>query len=186
MIRDLGFPQPRLKNQPKPATCLMKSIYPPKIQRLAWLEGIRFWAALAILVYHYQLLFSDYAFAPQGTGLGENWDRILKGSGLFGQHWGGYGLSWLGWFGYQFVDWFVLVSGFSLVLSLKGKPLAVGVFLRERLWRILLPFWTTGLLVYPMLWAVGSLTHTYSPDAWHSFAGADYCSRPVDLGGLCR
>jgi peptidoglycan/LPS O-acetylase OafA/YrhL len=152
----------------------MKSIYPPKIQRLAWLEGIRFFAAVAILLYHFQLLFSDYAFAPQGTGLGANWDRILGASGLFGQHWGGYGLSLGSWFGYQFVDWFVLVSGFSLVLSLKGKPLAVGAFLKERLWRILLPFWTTGLLAYPVLWAVGGLTNTYSPDAWHSFAGLTF------------
>jgi peptidoglycan/LPS O-acetylase OafA/YrhL len=160
----------------------MKSIYPPKIQRLAWLEGIRFWAALIILLYHYQLLFSDYAFAPQGTGLLENWDRILRGSALFGQHPGGYGLSLVGWFGYQWVDWFVLVSGFSLVLSLKGKPLVVGTFLRDRLWRILLPFWTTALLAYPVLWTIGALTNTYRPDAWHSFAGLTF---PLlfDFGG---
>jgi peptidoglycan/LPS O-acetylase OafA/YrhL len=148
----------------------MKSIYPPKVQRLAWLEGMRFVAALSILLYHYQLLFSDYAFAPQGTGLGVNLARMINASRLFGDSpW-----SFPIWFGYQFVDWFVLVSGFSLVLSLKGKPLVVGSFLRERIWRILLPFWTTGLLAYPALWAIGSLTQTYSPDPWHSFAGLTF------------
>jgi hypothetical protein len=73
---------------------------PPR-QRLAWIEGIRIFAAVLILVYHYQLLFTDYAFAPQPTGLGDNLTRLWAASGKLGSGWARWA-SLPGWFGYQF------------------------------------------------------------------------------------
>jgi peptidoglycan/LPS O-acetylase OafA/YrhL len=142
-------------------------------QRLTWLEGIRMFAALLILVYHYQLLFSDYAFAPQPTGIAANLARLWQASQRFGMGWGAVG-SLPGWFGYQFVDVFVLISGFSLVLSLKGQPLQVGRFLKQRLLRILWPFWVIAWLSYPVLCAIGFATNTYIPRPWNAFAGMSF------------
>jgi peptidoglycan/LPS O-acetylase OafA/YrhL len=141
----------------------------PKSQRLAWLEGLRIFAAIAILLYHYQLLFTDYAFTPQPIGFGANLVQMGAASAKLGAGLG----PWLSlpiWFGYQFVDVFVLISGLSLVLSLKGQPLQTGIFLKKRIWRILLPFWTVAWLSYPVLWTIGKCTDTYIPDAWHTFA----------------
>lgn len=158
-------------------------------QRLAWIEGVRIFAAVMILLYHAQLLFTDYAFTPQPTGLGANLEQLLTASsallpaasaaGLlqivaWGMRWLGILLSLPVWFGYQFVDVFVLVSGFSLVLSLKGKPIQTGPFLKRRLLRLLWPFWTVAWLSYPMLWLLGRWTNTYRPDPWHSFAGLTF------------
>lgn len=144
-------------------------------RRLAWLEGIRLFAAVILLVYHAQLLFTDYAYTPQPTGLWSNLqvmargtDRIAPGSLL------GYWSALPMWFGFQFVDVFVLVSGFSLVLSLKGKPLQVGNFILGRCLRILLPFWTVAAIAYPVLWLLGTMTQSYVPDAWHMFAGLTF------------
>jgi peptidoglycan/LPS O-acetylase OafA/YrhL len=151
----------------------LKQAKKQKSQRLAWLEGIRIFAAALILLYHYQLLFTDYAFAPQPTGLAANLSRLA----LAGDKLGGGLAAWLSlpaWFGYQFVDVFVLISGFSLVLSLKGQPLRVGHFLRKRIWRILLPFWTVAWLSYPVLWSIGKWTNTYIPHSWHVFAGGTF------------
>ncbi|MBW4537858.1 MAG: acyltransferase [Myxacorys chilensis ATA2-1-KO14] len=145
-----------------------------KTQRLAWLEGIRIFAAVVILLYHAQLLFTKYSYTPQPTGLISNLEKMVAASSELGETW----LSHLGslpvWFGFQFVDVFVLVSGFSLVLSLKGKPLEVGSFLRRRVLRILMPFWTIAWLSYPILWVVGKLTNSYIPDAWHGFASLTF------------
>ncbi|MBD2019077.1 acyltransferase family protein, partial [Leptolyngbya sp. FACHB-36] len=127
-------------------------------QRLAWLEGIRISAAVLLLLYHAQLLFTGYAYTPQPTGLLDNLQQLLSVSGspdagpLTGI------LTAPIWFGFQFVDVFVLLSGFSLVLSLKGKPLEVGSFLKRRVLRILWPFWTVAWLSYPILWAIGTAT----------------------------
>jgi peptidoglycan/LPS O-acetylase OafA/YrhL len=152
-------------------------LLPPSVsqsgQRLTWLEGIRITAAVLILIYHYQLLFTDYAFAPQPTGLIENWQRLWLASGHLGSglaRWS----SLPGWFGYQFVDVFVLISGFSLVLSLKGQPLKVWSFLQQRLLRILRPFWTIAWLSYPILWMIGRATHSYIPSIWNGFAGISF------------
>jgi peptidoglycan/LPS O-acetylase OafA/YrhL len=142
-------------------------------QRLAWLEGIRIFAAVLILVYHYQLLFTDYAFAPQPTGLGDNLARLWAASGKLGEGWTRWA-SLPGWFGYQFVDVFILMSGFSLVLSLKGQPLQALPFLRQRLLRILLPLWTVTWLAFPILWAIGKTTQTYIPSNWSIFAGMTF------------
>jgi peptidoglycan/LPS O-acetylase OafA/YrhL len=149
----------------------LKSLKNRKNQRLAWLEGVRIFAAGLILLYHYQLLFTDYAFTPQPTGLGANLAQLGVVSAKLGQ------IPWLGWpiwFSYQFVDVFVLISGFSLVLSLKGEPIQVGDFLRKRIWRILLPFWTVAWLSYPLLWTIGRVTNSYIPDAWHGFAAGTF------------
>jgi peptidoglycan/LPS O-acetylase OafA/YrhL len=45
-------------------------------RRLAWLEGIRIFAAVILLIYHAQLLFTDYAYMLQPTGLLENFYRM--------------------------------------------------------------------------------------------------------------
>jgi peptidoglycan/LPS O-acetylase OafA/YrhL len=144
-----------------------------KNQRLSWLEGIRIFAATVILLYHYQLLFTNYAFTPQPTGFMANLSQVSAMSAKLGSGLG----QWLSqpiWFGYQFVDVFVLMSGLSLVLSLKGQPIQTGSFLKKRIWRILLPFWTVAWLSYPILWSIGKCTNTYIPDAWHMFAGGTF------------
>ncbi|MBW4574496.1 MAG: acyltransferase family protein [Aphanothece sp. CMT-3BRIN-NPC111] len=150
----------------------------PKIsntKREAWIEGIRILAVVMILLYHAQLLFTDYAFTPQPTGLIDNLQQLftLTREGSF--------LEQLAhiftipvWFGFQFVDFFVLVSGFSLVLSLRGHQLEPIAFLKKRLLRLLWPFWTVAWLSYPVLWAIGITTNSYIPDAWHTFAAATF------------
>ncbi|PSB26868.1 acyltransferase family protein [Stenomitos frigidus] len=143
--------------------------------RLAWLEGIRIAAAVLLLLYHAQLLFTGYAYTPQPTGLADNLRQLV--TPVEGAADPGLLLRLLGipaWFGFQFVDVFVLISGFSLVLSLKGKPLVVGSFLKRRALRILWPFWTVAWLSYPVLWAIGVATHSYIPSLWHTFAGATF------------
>ena len=145
-----------------------------RVQRLAWLEGMRIFAAIMLLLYHSQLLFTKYVYTPQPTGLLNNGQQILSaahqlGSGLLTQI-----ASAPIWFGFQFVDVFVLISGFSLVLSLKGKPLEIKSFLKRRSLRILLPFWTVAWLAYPVLWAIGKATNSYAPDAWHTFGGLTF------------
>ncbi len=145
-----------------------------RVKRLAWLEGIRIFAAVMLLLYHSQLLFTHYVYTPQPTGLWSNGQQILSaaghlGSGVFTQI-----ASVPIWFGFQFVDVFVLISGFSLVLSLKGKPLEINPFLKRRSLRILLPFWTVAGLAYPVLWAIGKITNSYAPDAWHTFGGLTF------------
>lgn len=143
-------------------------------QRLAWLEGVRIFAAVFLLLYHAQLLFTKYAYTPQPTGLVDNLRRLFLASDRLGQGFFSQLSSIPIWFGFQFVDVFVLVSGFSLVLSLKGKPLEIESFLRKRFLRILLPFWTVAWLAYPVLWAIAQLTNSYAPDAWHIFAGMTF------------
>lgn len=144
-------------------------------RRIAWLEGIRIFAAVLLLLYHAQLLFTGYAYTPQPTGLVDNLQRLvapvedLPDRGLLFQL-----LSIPAWFGFQFVDVFILISGFSLVLSLKGRPLEVGHFLKRRILRILWPFWTVAWLSYPILWAIGTATNSYIPHAWHIFAGTTF------------
>jgi peptidoglycan/LPS O-acetylase OafA/YrhL len=153
-----------------------------KLQRLAWLEGIRIFAAVLLLLYHAQLLFTKYAFTPQPTGLTANLQQLFSATSKLGESWITQALSLPIWFGYQFVDVFVLVSGFSLVLSLKGQPIEVGRFLKRRILRILLPFWTVAWLAYPVLWAIGKLTNSYIPHPWHTFVGMTF---PIvfDYGG---
>lgn len=143
-------------------------------QRLAWLEGIRIFAAVLLLVYHAQLLFTDYAFTPKPIGLAANLHLIGVTGDRFGHSLLAHIFSFLGWFGFQFVDVFILISGFSLVLSLRGKPLEVGNFLKRRVLRILWPFWTVAWLSYPFLWAIGIATDSYRPDLWSVFAGASF------------
>ncbi|HTL90414.1 MAG TPA: acyltransferase [Leptolyngbya sp.] len=143
-------------------------------QRLAWLEGIRIFAAVGLLFYHSQLLFTKYAFTPQPTGLVANLQQLFAATSQLGESWIIQAFSLPVWFAYQFVDVFVLVSGFSLVLSLKGQPIEVGQFLKRRILRILLPFWTVAWLSYPVLWAFGKWTNSYVPNAWHIFAGLSF------------
>ncbi len=144
-------------------------------RRLAWLEGIRIFAAMILLIYHAQLLLTDYAYTPQPTGLIENFRLMSAVTERLGDpgslsYWAAMPM----WFGFQFVDVFVLVSGFSLVLSLKGQAMRAGTFVVGRCLRILLPFWTVAALAYPALWLLGTLTKSYVPDAWHMFAGLTF------------
>lgn len=143
-------------------------------QRLAWLEGLRIFAVVVLLVYHAQLLFTDYAFTPKPLGLAANLRLIEVASDRLGHNLLTYILSFPAWFGFQFVDVFILVSGFSLVLSLKGKPLEIGSFLQRRFLRILWPLWTVAWLSYPFLWAIGIATNSYRPELWYVFAGASF------------
>jgi peptidoglycan/LPS O-acetylase OafA/YrhL len=127
-----------------------------------------------ILLYHAQLLFTKSAFTPQPTGLLDNLQHLSAvGFHLWPNPWVNM-LSLPLWFGFQFLDVFVLISGFSLVLSLRGKLWETSSFLRHRLQRLLWPFWTVAWLSYPVLWLIGAVTHSYRPDAWHSFAGATF------------
>ncbi|HEY9880003.1 MAG TPA: acyltransferase family protein [Leptolyngbyaceae cyanobacterium] len=145
-----------------------------KPKRLIWLESIRIIAAVMISLYHAQIYFSNYAFTPKPVGLVENLKELLA----FGSETNIILpirlLSAPFWFGFQFLDVFILISGFSLVLSLKGQPLVIGQFLKKRLSRLLFPFWTVAWLAFPILWILGALTHTYAPDAWHSFVGMTF------------
>ncbi len=144
------------------------------VQRLAWLEGIRFFAAVVLLVYHAQLLLTDYAYTPKPTGLEANFSALwIVSSRLAGDVVLRVVTSGM-WFGYQFVDVFVLVSGFSLVLLLKGEAIRSGSFVVQRCLRILLPFWTVAAIAYPVLATIGVLTKSYIPDAWHVFAGLTF------------
>jgi peptidoglycan/LPS O-acetylase OafA/YrhL len=143
-------------------------------QRLAWIEGIRIFAVVMILLYHAQLLFTDYAFTPQPTGIGNNLELIAAASDRLGQSPLLRTISFPIWFGFQFVDVFILISGFSLNLSLKGRALELNQFFKRRFLRILLPVWTVAWLGYPILWAIGIATKTYAPSLWQSFAGATF------------
>lgn len=142
--------------------------------RLAWLEGVRITAAVMILLYHAQLLLTDYAYTPQPTGLLENGRSLVAAGDRLGLSPLLSGFVAPIWFGFQFVDVFVLISGFSLVLSLKGQPLNSGSFLKQRFLRILFPFWTVVWMSYPILWLIGTLTGSYIPHPWHFFAAASF------------
>ena len=151
---------------------LVESVPP---SRLAWVEGIRIVAAVMVLLYHAQLLFTDYAYTPQPTGLLDNLGRMWGGADRLGGHWLISLLSTPIWFGFQAVDVFVLISGFTAVLALKGKPLGEpGRFVLRRFSRILWPYWTIAWFAYPVLWGIGKATQSYKPDLWHSFAGATF------------
>lgn len=147
----------------------------PAKSRLAWLEGLRIGAAVLLLLYHAQLTFTGYAYTPQPTGLLDNVQQLLTPM----DSWTDLGWVWQMltlplWFGFQFVDVFVLISGFSLVLSLQNQPLRIGSFLQSRLLRIFWPFWTVAWLSYPVLWAIGTATNSYIPHPWHVFAGSTF------------
>jgi peptidoglycan/LPS O-acetylase OafA/YrhL len=143
-------------------------------RRLAWIEGIRIFAAVVLLLYHAQLLITNYAFTPNPTGLISNLHVMQAASDRLTQNSLTSILTLPIWFGFQFVDIFILISGFVLVLSLKGNSLNLGQFYKHRFRRILIPFWTVSLLSYPILWALGTATKTYIPDAWHTFAGLTF------------
>ncbi len=144
-------------------------------QRLAWLEGIRILAVVSLLFYQAQLRYTGYAYTPQPTGLRDNVNQLIEmthnlvdpGSVIRA-------LGLPAWFGFQFIDVFVLISGFSLVLSLKGNPLNPPRFLQQRLERVLWPFWAVAWTSYPVLWAISMATKTYLPNAWYIFAGVSY------------
>ncbi|MBD2230532.1 acyltransferase [Phormidium tenue FACHB-1052] len=150
--------------------------YQPLKQRLNWLEGIRLLAAVSILLYHAQLLFTKYAYTPQPTGLRANWAAIAEANAHLGQNALASAIALPVWFGFQAVDIFILIAGFVLVLSLRSKASAVGAgeFIQSRLLRILWPFWTVAWLSYPILWLIGIATNSYRPSPWDTFAGATF------------
>ena len=149
-----------------------RSSHKESSSRLVWVEGIRVFAAVMVLLYHAQLLFTDYGYTPQPTGLIDNLGRIAYASDRLGPGILGKALSVPIWFGYQAVDLFILLSGFTTVLSLKGRPLEPVQFLRRRFTRVLFPYWTIAWCSYPILWLIGRLTNRYSPDPWNMFTGA--------------
>ena len=141
------------------------------VQRLAWLDGVRIFAAGMILLYHAQLLFTEYRYTPQPTGFLNNFQQFDIGS-----------LSTLlGWvqllgmptlFGFQFVDVFILLSGFSLMLTTRYRTVDWLAFVRKRLARLLWPFWTVVLMSYPVLWAIGKANQSDIPSVWNLFAAS--------------
>lgn len=145
------------------------------VQRLAWLDGLRLVAAVMILLYHAQLLFTQYRYTPQPTGLSHNLQQLLPEANSLAT------LS--GWihllgtpalFGFQFVDVFILLSGFSLMLATRQRSFDWLAFWQKRLLRLLWPFWTVVLLSYPIVWMVGAATHSYIPPTWNLFAAATF------------
>jgi len=145
-----------------------------KPKRLVWLEGIRFMAAVMILLYHAQVYFGKYEFTPQPTGLIDNLQQLFAIATPSQIPLPMQILTAPLWFGFQFLDVFILISGFSLILSLKGQAIHTIQFFKRRLLRLLFPFWTVAWLSYPVLWLIGTLTNSYKPDAWHSFAGLTF------------
>ncbi|WP_051158529.1 acyltransferase family protein [Nodosilinea nodulosa] len=145
-------------------------------RQLSWLEGIRILAAVSILLYHAQLLFTGYAYAPEPTGLGSNLAAIATASPLLGHNPLAVAAALPVWFGFQAVDVFILLAGFVLVLSLRRRayPIQPGEFILSRLLRILWPFWTVAWLSYPVLWLVGVATDSYRPSPWDTFGGATF------------
>ncbi len=144
-------------------------------QRLAWLDGIRIIAVAGLLLYQAQLRYTGYAYTPQPTGLSDNLNQLVEVARHLTEPdaW----LRLLGlpvWFGFQFIDVFVLISGFSLVLSLKDDPLDIRQFWQRRIGRVLWSFWTVAWLAYPVFWAIAVATKTYLPNPWYIFAGVTY------------
>ncbi|NDJ16608.1 hypothetical protein [Myxacorys almedinensis] len=76
---------PRLETHLK--TAWLASQSSKKSRRLPWLEGIQIFAAVVILLYHAQLLFADYGYSPQPTGLVDNIQKLLIGSSTLGDGW---------------------------------------------------------------------------------------------------
>lgn len=141
------------------------------VQRLAWLDGLRIFAAVMILLYHAQLLFTQYRYTPQPTGLVDNLQQLFSATDSL--------ITPSGWiqllniptaFGFQFVDVFILLSGFSLMLAARHRSFDWLDFWQKRLSRLLWPFWTVALLSYPVLWMVGAATQSYIPPVWNYFA----------------
>lgn len=144
-------------------------------QRLAWLEGVRIVAAVMLLLYHAQLLFTGSAYTPQPTGLGDNLQQVASATAGLPAYGGlTHAIGLVTWFGFQFIDVFVLLSGFSLVLSLTDQPCSPGTFLKQRLPRILCPFWAVAWLSYPILWAIAVATERDFPSPWQVFAGITF------------
>lgn len=153
------------------------SLHPqPTKPRLSWLEGIRILAAVSILLYHAQLLFTGYAYSPQPTGLHSNWAALAEANAQLGQNALAAAIALPVWFGFQALDLFILIAGFVLVLSLRSKayPISAGEFIRGRLLRILWPFWAVAWLAYPVLWLIGVATNSYRPSPWDTFAGVTF------------
>ncbi|MEA5465709.1 acyltransferase family protein [Leptothoe sp. PORK10 BA2] len=145
------------------------------VQRLAWLDGLRISAAVIILLYHAQLLFTQYRYTPQPTGLLQNLQQLIPGVNSL--HTVSGWIDLLGTpalFGFQFVDVFILLSGFSLMLATRQRSFDWLAFWQKRLSRLLWPFWTVALLAYPVLWVLGAATQGYIPSLWNLFAASTF------------
>ncbi len=141
-----------------------KAPHPP---RLAWIEGIRCLGAPLLLLYYIQVTFTGSAYTPQPEGVMANLHQLLSVSGIYWHSWYLVSISILGWFGFQMVGVFVLISGFSLTLGLQTRRLRVGEFLQQRLQRLLWPLWAVLWLTYPFF---SSLTRAF-PDSIPSRPG---------------
>ncbi|MEO1400916.1 MAG: acyltransferase [Cyanobacteria bacterium J06635_1] len=145
------------------------------VQRLAWLDGVRIFAAVVILLYHAQLLFTQYRYTPQPTGLIHNLQRLIPAGASLGTPAGwGYLLGVPTLFGFQFVDVFILLSGFSLMLATRYRSFDWLSFWQKRLLRLLWPLWTVALISYPILWVIGAATQSYIPPAWNFFGASTF------------
>ncbi|MEM9976194.1 MAG: acyltransferase, partial [Cyanobacteria bacterium P01_D01_bin.2] len=145
------------------------------VPRLAWLDGLRMFAAVMILLYHAQLLFTQYRYTPQPTGLVDNLQQLIPEANSLATPSGWIHLLGIPTvFGFQFMDVFVLLSGFSLMLATRQRSFDWLAFWQKRLSRLLWPFWTVALLSYPILWVVGAATHSYIPSTWNLFAASTF------------
>lgn len=128
-----------------------------------------------LLIYQVQLRYTGYAYTPQPTGLTNNLTQLMAITRNLPEM--GLLTSIIGlpaWFGFQFIDVFILMSGFALMISLDGATLAPTSFLKRRLGRILWTYWTVAWLAYPVLWAIAVATKTYLPNPWYIFAGISF------------
>ncbi|MEO0457037.1 MAG: acyltransferase [Cyanobacteria bacterium P01_A01_bin.114] len=145
------------------------------VQRLAWLDGVRIFAAVIILLYHAQLLFTQYRYTPQPTGLFHNLQQLIPEDSSLGTLSGwGHLLGSPTLFGFQFVDVFILLSGFSLMLATRHRSFDWLAFWQKRLLRLLWPLWTVTLISYPILWVIGAATQSYIPPAWNFFGASTF------------
>mgnify|MGYP001796212764 CR=1 FL=1 len=150
--------------------------------RLAWVDGLRIFATVMIFLYHAQMLFTQYRYTPQPNGLMDNLQQLIPGGDLETLSGWGYLLGTPALFGFQFVDVFILISGFSLVLTIRQRSFDWLAFWHKRLRRLLWPLWTVALVSYPILWIMGAATQSDGPSAWHFFAASTF-PLAYDYGG---
>lgn len=122
----------------------------PVVRRLEWLDGVRGLAAFFVLLHHVWLM-------------------------TIGGYPGNNGPATTDWlvFGHLAVSVFIVVSGFSLMLSpsnhgmrLKDGPAG---FLRRRFWRIVPPFWAALIFSSVLIWTGLITTSSGAPYAAKDF-----------------
>jgi Acyltransferase family len=120
------------------------------VHRLAWLEATHATITLMILLYHAQQWFIQSPLAHESTWM----HRFNLPPQLV----------------FQLTDTLILLSGFSLTIVQGYRPINFSHFWRHHCLQWLWPFWTMVAVMYPMLWALGEATHSYTPTPLNLFA----------------